>query len=249
MSAQGDNQSERLLKERDFHNARFADGDARDAQGKFYWAIEDGQADYEGNVHKYAARADVLEYGCANGNLSEQIAPLAKTVHAIDISDVAINNAIARGPAPNVHFQVMDAMDLTFPPASFDLVFGSGIIHHLDTRRSAQEIARVLRPGGRAVFWEPMGANPLINLYRLATPNARTEDEHPLLGADFKIMRENFASVDIAYYGLATLGAMPFRASSIGSKVRAACAKVDAALLAVPGLRNLAWYARIICVR
>src|SRR3546814_1101008 len=80
----------------------------------------------------------------------------------------------------------MNAEAMTFPDDSFDLVFGSGIIHHLDIDRAFGEIARVLRPGGRAVFIEPLGLNPAIELYRRFTPSARTPDEHPLLRRDFR---------------------------------------------------------------
>src|SRR5438270_352918 len=62
-----------------------------------------------------------------------------------------------------IDFAVMDAEHTTFPDASFDLIVGSGILHHLDLDRTYTEIARLLAPGGRAVFVEPLGHNALIN--------------------------------------------------------------------------------------
>ena len=41
------------------------------------------------------------------------------------------------------------------------------------------ELRRILAPGGRAVFVEPLAHNPLLRLGRALTPMARTEDEHP----------------------------------------------------------------------
>ncbi|WP_428491963.1 hypothetical protein [Rhodopila sp.] len=73
-------------------------------------------------------------------------------------------------------------------------MFGIGIIHHLDTRQASREVARVLRPDGNAVFWEPMGTNPIIGLYRMLTPNARTVDEHPLAKTYIMTMQESSLS-------------------------------------------------------
>jgi SAM-dependent methyltransferase len=52
-----------------------------------------------------------------------------------------------------ITFAGLDAMNLPFPDGSLDVVYGSGIVHHLpDVGRFIAEVARVLRPGGRAVF-------------------------------------------------------------------------------------------------
>ena len=241
--------TDRLASERDFHNARFTGGDNRSAQDKFYWAIERGAEAYNRAVRRFATGADVLEYGCANGAVTQQIAPLTRRIEAIDISDVAIDNAKAGNAAANAHYQVMDAMNLAFADASFDLVFGSGIIHHLDTRQASREISRVLRPGGHAVFWEPMGTNPAIGLYRKLTPNARTVDEHPLVGTHIRIMQDSFLSVALRHFGLTTLLAMPFRTLRGGATVRAVFDAIDTVLLAVPGPRSLAWYSLIVCTK
>ena len=135
---------------------------------------------------------------------------------------------------------VMDASNLTFPENTFDLVFGSGIVHHPDTRQSAQEVSRVLRPGRNAVFAEPMGSNPLINLYRKMTPNVRTPGEHPLVTTDLKIMRQYFRSVETTYFGLTALAAMPLRTTNVGTTVRGLFEAIDTGIFAVPGLNRLA---------
>jgi SAM-dependent methyltransferase len=46
-----------------------------------------------------------------------------------------------------------EAGDLPFPDASFDLVFGHAVLHHLpDLEQAFAEFARVLRPGGTLAF-------------------------------------------------------------------------------------------------
>jgi ubiquinone/menaquinone biosynthesis C-methylase UbiE len=64
----------------------------------------------------------------------------------------------------------MNAEATTFPDNSFDLICGSSILHHLNLDKACAEIRRILRPDGGAVFIEPLGHNPLINMFRKLTP-------------------------------------------------------------------------------
>ncbi|MGV0579276.1 class I SAM-dependent methyltransferase [Mycolicibacterium elephantis] len=232
----------RVAREREFHNERFAAEGSRSNQAKYYWAVSDGEAAYARTYQDLARGRDVLEYGCGDTKKFLTLAPIVKSLHAIDISDRAIERLRGENTANNVQLHVMDAMNMTFADESFDLVFGSGIIHHLDTETSAMEIARVLRPGGRAVFWEPLGLNPVINLYRKLTPSVRTPDEHPLLPKDLSVFEKYFSSVNAQYYGLATLAAVPLRNRSLGNKAAVLTRRLDRHLLTLPGVRSLAWF-------
>lgn len=234
----------RLARERAFHNTRF-EHDDRKAQLKFYDAIADCFRDYWARVDQLAIGADILEYGCAYGDNAMRLAARARTATGIDISDVAVERgrtwARQKG-LTNVRLEAMNAEAMTFPDDSFDLVFGSGIIHHLDVDRAYAEIARVLRPGGRAVFVEPLGHNPAIALYRRLTPAARTPDEHPLLRRDFRRFDAAFSITRYRFYGLATLGVVPFRRTAAQRPLLKATRMIDRALFALPGAKWLAWY-------
>ena len=80
-----------------------------------------------------------------------------------------------------------------------DVVFGAAILHHLELERSLAEIYRVLRPGGRAVFAEPLDSNPVGRLVRALTPAARTKDERPFRFADLELVRRAFPGVKFYY--------------------------------------------------
>jgi SAM-dependent methyltransferase len=238
-----------LASEREFHDRRFMDGDSRVNQLKYYWAIARGAEGYADMVKQLAAGADVLEYGCGGEALAPHLVALARSVHAIDISEQAIARAREQSQSSAVTYAVMNAMDLEYENDSFDLLCGSGIVHHLDTAVCAREVSRVLRPSGHAVFWEPLGLNPIINVYRVLTPSARTPDEHPLLPRDIGILRDHFSRVDLQFFGLMSLAAVPFRAMPGGLRLRIALESVDDVLFRLRGVRFLAWYALIRCTK
>jgi SAM-dependent methyltransferase len=136
----------------------------------------------------------------------------------------------------------MDAENLQFPDASFDLVCGSGILHHLKLDQAYAEISRVLTPSGAAIFLEPLGHNPFINLYRRMTPELRSVDEHPLLLSDLELARNYFESIDTRFFHLATLAGVGARSSKHFGSVVGALDELDATLFAmIPWLRKFAW--------
>ena len=234
----------RILRERDYHNRRFTD-ETRVAQGKYYSAIRHGARHFASRLDGMLAGSDILEYGCGDNSTMFEIAGRCRSATGIDISDVAVQHANDQARAFNLRntaFHVMNAEAMTFPDAHFDVVFGRGIIHHLDLHKSFREVARVLRRSGTALFWEPLGHNPLINGYRKATPHARTPDEHPLLKQDFDIARQYFQEVNLTFYGLTTLATVPFRDSALGDAMLRATALIDRVLFTVPAARWQAWY-------
>jgi ubiquinone/menaquinone biosynthesis C-methylase UbiE len=140
----------------------------------------------------------VLEYGCGNyGDLSVKLARSGAEVVAVDLSfeSVRSTKSIVSQLSLPVRVMQIDCESLPFIADSFDLVVGRAILHHLDLSPALSEIHRVLRKNGRGLFIEPLGTNPLINLYRKLTPQNHTPDEHPLKAADFQRLSNLFAEV------------------------------------------------------
>lgn len=98
----------------------------------------------------------VLEYGCGAGSSAWFLVERGAQVIGIDISKEAIKQAQTeasrKGVAERVSFVEMDAETLGFSHNSFDIVCGVSILHHLDCIKAYEEINRVLRPSGYAVF-------------------------------------------------------------------------------------------------
>lgn len=189
----------------------------------------------------------VLDYGCGEGRFAFVAALNGGHATGIDISPVSIENCRRRaerdGLADRTDFVVMDAEDLRFPANSFRYACVSGVLHHLDLRRAYSELSRVIEPGGAVVVLEALGHNPLIQLYRKLTPHLRTpwEAEHIIRMRDVELARSYFRRVEVRFFHLATLLAVPFRNTPLFGALLGALEAVDSLLLYIPFVREQAW--------
>lgn len=189
----------------------------------------------------------VLDYGCGNGYLSVQLLERgAQHVTGIDISESQLEHARreveAGGFADRARFLVTDAHATGFPDGAFDLIVGVGILHHLDVERALREVKRILAPGGRAVFLEPLAHNPLLRLGRAITPSARTEDEHPFTEDDWRLCASIFPGLRHHELELLSIALMPVNLVLPRRAQRALAPKINALddrlIAARPSLRK-----------
>ena len=156
------------------------------------------------------AGKSILDMGCGHGMASVVLARAGANVTAFDLSSGYVKEAIQRAVANKVnvtHLQA-DAEYLPFADHSFDAIWGNAVLHHLDITRAGREIRRVLRADGVAVFCEPWGENPLLNLARQQLPYSgkhHTVDEKPLCFRDLKPLRDMFPIVDVRGYQLLSM--------------------------------------------
>lgn len=236
----------RIEREKKFHDERYSDDRREQQAGKFYSITNSIIKSYKEKILANSYDAKVIEYGCGTGSYASTIAKnQPKLVTGIDISPVAIEVARTKAAEQNlgeqIDFKVMNAEKLEFAESSYDLICGSAILHHLDLDLAVNSIIRTLKPNGKAIFIEPLGHNFLINLYRRLTPNIRSEDEHPLLEKDLKVIASNFRQSKINYFYLTSLAAS-FVAKKPGFKILLNCCLwLDSILLKLPGIKQQAW--------
>jgi len=108
----------------------------------------------------------ILEIGCGLGVLTEQIITCDAEIIATDINLKMLELVRERIKAKNVSFVYADSEKLEFSDNTFDAVIGNSILHHLNISLALPEIRRVLKPGGKLMFFEPNMLNPHIFLER-----------------------------------------------------------------------------------
>jgi len=218
----------------------------RNQAAKFYTAAKSSRQYYESFLVSNCLDKNVLEYGCGSGSYSFFLARhLANKVTGIDISAAAIESARAQAKVQNLGkaaFLVMDAEATEFDDDCFDVICGTGILHHLNLGKALKEIARILRPGGSAIFIEPMGYNQAINIYRRLTPHLRVKDEHPLKYEDLRLIKSFFQEADFKFFHFFSLLAVPFRNMAIFPFLLNFLDYIDGKLAALlPFLRIFYW--------
>ena len=127
--------------------------------------------------------ATALEIGCGTGffllNLKQ--AGVLDEAHVSDLSPGMVQAAIRNGTGLGLEVdgRVADAESIPYDDATFDLVVGHAVLHHIpDVELALREVLRVLKPGGRFVFagepttWGDWYARRLGHLTWLATTRA-----------------------------------------------------------------------------
>jgi SAM-dependent methyltransferase len=102
---------------------------------------------------------------------------------SIETLKVGRKRAEIYGASDKIYFVHGIAERLPFPDNFFDVVYGGSVLHHTLLDQSAQEIYRVLKPGGRASFHEPLEGYTLAGLARKYLPYPGKGDE----GVDYPL--------------------------------------------------------------
>lgn len=93
----------------------------------------------------------VLELGCGTGSMWRGvILPESCHVTLTDFSAGMLETAKANTAHLAADYAVVDAQDIPYPDAAFDVVIANMMLYHVpDIAKALAEIRRVLKPGGR----------------------------------------------------------------------------------------------------
>jgi 2-polyprenyl-3-methyl-5-hydroxy-6-metoxy-1,4-benzoquinol methylase len=172
----------------------------------------------------------LLEVGIGSGALSVHLALRGAHVTGIDVAEenvvLARRRAAVNGVAAQTNFRVVPVEQLDDANATYDGVIGNQVLHHFDLPIAMTNIRRMLRPGGRALFCEPVLLVPeSLRRFRDSEPVKRvfpkkvdTPTERSISRDDVAVIRrvfpearlrpfqifariQNFVELDDAWFG------------------------------------------------
>ena len=123
-------------------------------------------------------RRDALDFGCGAGRLTQALADHFEQAVGVDIAASMLAAAEHHNTHPNCRFVLNERPDLSvFEDATFDFVYSTIVLQHVPPSLAlgyVDEFARVLRPGGLAVFTLPAGPSDTLvgRLYRVVPERA-----------------------------------------------------------------------------
>lgn len=151
----------------------------------------------------------VIDFGCGSGANTVLLANRGAHVWGIDISEdllrIAARRMAVAGRSGGASFIAASAHQLPFPDDSIDVVFGMAILHHLDLALVSQEIRRVLRPGGRGIFKEPIRNSATVRFVRSLIPYRKPDVspfERPLTDAEVAAFAKPFSACRLRAFQL-----------------------------------------------
>lgn len=152
----------------------------------------------------------VLDFCCGDGYLSVILAKRGAKVTSFDISRNSLKATVRRAVANNmegaINVQEMSAMALAYGDETFDLVIGLSVLQYLDISMAANEIVRVLKKGGKAVFAEPFnGSNVLQGMVQIGKklfPDRFRVCASHITVKDIHTLKQRFAGISLKEFGL-----------------------------------------------
>lgn len=105
---------------------------------------------YQYLLEKVAIPGIAWDCGTGNGQVAIQLAQYFSSVYATDISQAQLNQAPQK---PNIYYSLAPAEKSGLPQHTIDLITVAQAVHWFDQASFANEIKRVIKPGGTIAYW------------------------------------------------------------------------------------------------
>ena len=220
-----------------------------------YWTFQEEAREWAYSALRELKGRRILEIGPGLGQDTVALAERGADLTVIDISEPGL--AVARQAVERVdlldrcRFERRDAQVSGFPESHFDGIFARGVTMHVDLQPFLAEMSRILRPGGRAVFIDPLKYHPIVNLYRLSVSSCK--DSAPVYRSIREMKRgaRYFSKFDHRVFYLNSVLALVFRGRpALYERLAKPLQRIDKLTLAtLPFLRPFAWTAVIVYTR
>lgn len=195
----------------------------------------------------------MLDCGCGPGHTAIMFCRRGATAAGFDVDEGELAKArvLASANGFDIDYTNQRFEEMDYPDSSVDIAFGSCVIHHVEIDKAAQQLGRVLKPGGQAVFIENSNRNPLLMLARsrlvgrLGVPKyGDDEEEHPLRGDEIAMLRKHFpGEVNLHFPALTLFRLVDFYIFRRRSKFLTAMMRgLDKAFGSIPWFRRFGYF-------
>jgi len=155
----------------------------------------------------------VLDYGSGSGENTVLLAKKGAHVTALDISQELMEVGRRRAAINryDAHFVLGSCHQSGLPDESFDIVFGTAVLHHLDLSLASREVRRLLKPGGIAVFLEPTRDSATLRFVRKLIPYQHPDVspfERPLTTKELESFSDGFIWETARHFSLPLLSTL-----------------------------------------
>ncbi|MEI7817427.1 MAG: methyltransferase domain-containing protein, partial [Desulfuromonadales bacterium] len=124
-------------------------------ESKIIWSGDQMAFHYEIAKKYLMPHMSVLDIGCGEGFGCRLLAPAVRTICGLDADVETVERAKLIATAANVSFCCEDATNTSYADATFDVVTCMELLEHIPPHSLLQEIKRVLKTEGFAVFSTP----------------------------------------------------------------------------------------------
>ncbi len=188
---------------------------------------------------------NICDFGCGSGEMACRLGLLGYRVTGIDVSPdlikVARARAVLEGVTERVQFIVADAAAAPLIDGTFDVVLAMSVVHHMPAEEAFDALERLLRPGGRIAFLEPVAYSRTLQWMRNRTPVEKdvSPDERQLNAEEIRLLGKRFVIEEMYHFHLLARlrRLLPEALSGLGERV---LSHLDHALLQIPGFSHFA---------